>query len=562
MMLWTLFALMTAAAIFAVLWPLARRRGAAPSGSDVVVYRDQLDEIERDRAAGTIGAAEAEAARVEVSRRLIAAVDATPGGAREEQNDKPLWRRRLAAAAVLVAMPVGALGLYLALGSPNIPGQPLAERIAQAHGSDPSIAALLDRVEVHLAQNPNDGRGWEVIAPVYMRLGRYTDAITAHRNALRLLGPTAARLGDLGEAIVMANDGIVTAEAKGLFDRAAGLDPDDVMAKYYLGLAAKQDGRRDDAEKAWRELLARAPQDAPWIALVQSALARIDEKTSSPAPDNDVAGKAPPDHGSAAIKDMVDRLAARLKKDGSDPDGWVKLVRSYRVLGDNDKAGAALADARRALADDANKLQQFNETLKRFETSGNAEDGPAVAAASQPSDQSGEMIRGMVDRLAARLKKDGSDPDGWARLVRSYRVIGDNDKAGAALADARRALADDANKLQQLNAALTALEAASNANGDPARAPAAPAAPAAAAAAQPSDQNGQMIRGMVDRLAARLKQDGSDLDGWIRLVRSYVVLGEVENARAAVTDGRSALAGDADKLRKFDEAVKELGVKS
>jgi cytochrome c-type biogenesis protein CcmH len=146
--------------------------------------------------------------------------------------------------------------------------------------------------------------------------------------------------------------------------------------------------------------------------------------------------------------------------------------------------------------------------------------------------------------------------------VRSYRVIGDNDKAGAALADARRALADDANKLQQLNAALTALEAASNANGDPARAPAAPAAPAAAAAAQPSDQNGQMIRGMVDRLAARLKQDGSDLDGWIRLVRSYVVLGEVENARAAVTDGRSALAGDADKLRKFDEAVKELGVKS
>src|SRR3954463_703312 len=75
MMLWLVLALMTAAAIFAVLWPLSRR-GALRGGSDVAVYRDQLDEIERDRVAGLIGEREAEAARIEVSRRLIAAADA------------------------------------------------------------------------------------------------------------------------------------------------------------------------------------------------------------------------------------------------------------------------------------------------------------------------------------------------------------------------------------------------------------------------------------------------------------------------------------------------------
>ena len=78
MMLWFVMALMTAAAIFAVLWPLSRS-AATRSGSDVEVYRDQLEEIARDRAGGLIGAAEAEAARIEVSRRLIAAGDAQAG---------------------------------------------------------------------------------------------------------------------------------------------------------------------------------------------------------------------------------------------------------------------------------------------------------------------------------------------------------------------------------------------------------------------------------------------------------------------------------------------------
>jgi cytochrome c-type biogenesis protein CcmH len=123
-MLWFVMALMTVAAIFAVLWPLARRTPLR-TGSDVAVYRDQIDEIERDRAAGLIAEREAEAARVEVSRRLLAAADAV---APELSPDRAGWRRRAAALTALILLPLGAASVYLMLGSPDLTGQPQAAR--------------------------------------------------------------------------------------------------------------------------------------------------------------------------------------------------------------------------------------------------------------------------------------------------------------------------------------------------------------------------------------------------------------------------------------------------
>src|SRR5690349_9880064 len=147
MTLWLVFALMTAAAIFAVLWPLGRARVSQGSGNDVAVYRDQLDEIARDRAAGLIGEQEADAARIEVSRRLIAASDA-PNADGATDPAASLWRRRAAAIVGLLALPAGATALYLALGSPQLPGQPLAARLEDAHPKD-SIAAMISQVEAH-----------------------------------------------------------------------------------------------------------------------------------------------------------------------------------------------------------------------------------------------------------------------------------------------------------------------------------------------------------------------------------------------------------------------------
>ena len=368
MMLWLVFALMTAAAIFAVLWPLSRR---APlrRGSDIAVYRDQLDEVARDRAAGLIGEAEADAARVEVSRRLIAAAGAAE--LKKPASDaSSLRRRRATAVAALVLIPIGALSLYLTLGSPQLPGEPLAARL-RAPNQNRSIENMIAQVEDHIQKNPDDGRGWEVLAPVYMRLGRYDDAVRAWRNTIRLSGSNASREADLGEAQVAAANGVVTADAKAAFDRALKLDGNNVMARFYLGMAADQDGRRADAETIWRALLASAPPGAPWIEVVRRAIERnatpgaaVAAPPGPSAQDMAAAGQMKEEDRNQMIRGMVARLADKLKQDGSDIDGWERLLRAYMVLGERDKAHDAAADARKALSQDPDKLRRLDEVIK------------------------------------------------------------------------------------------------------------------------------------------------------------------------------------------------------
>jgi cytochrome c-type biogenesis protein CcmH len=368
MVLWLVLALMTAAAILAVLWPLSRR-AALRTGSDVAVYRDQLEEIDRDRTTGLIGEREAEAARVEVSRRLIAAADATPPAS----NDAP-WRRRAAALIALIVLPLGVASLYLELGSPDLPGQPQAERSAEPPG-ERSIAELVGRVEAHLEQNPEDGHGWEVIGPVYMRLGRYDDAVRARRNVLRLLGGNAEREADLGEALTGKANGVVTAEAKEAFDRAIALDANDIRSHYFVGLAAEQDGRPKEAAKIWRDLLAQAPADASWAGSVRESLARVDPDAASAQPgpsESDVAAASgmSPEQRDTMIRGMVERLAGRLKQNGSDVEGWLRLIRAYMVLGDREQARAAADNARRALGGEADKLKRVDELVKGLRLEG------------------------------------------------------------------------------------------------------------------------------------------------------------------------------------------------
>src|SRR5205823_14489107 len=125
-------------------------------------------------------------------------------------------------------LPCGAAGLYLALGSPLISDRPLAARLADARAS-PSVEAMVAQIETHLERNPNDSRGWEVIAPVYLRLGRFDDAVKARRNALTLNGETAERQAALGEALVFAANGVVTAAAKAAFEKAIALDAGEVQ---------------------------------------------------------------------------------------------------------------------------------------------------------------------------------------------------------------------------------------------------------------------------------------------------------------------------------------------
>ncbi|MBA7467277.1 hypothetical protein ES707_02491 [subsurface metagenome] len=364
---WFVFALMTVAAVFAVLWPLGRRYQSQTGGTEASVYRDQLAEIDRDLAGGQIGAAEAEAARIEIGRRLLAATDQEAVPAATPNNSL----RRAVAVVALVGLPLATIALYLPLGSPELGDFPLAARSQGAPDGKQPLVNLVAQVEAHLEKNPTDARGWTVLAPVLERLGRYDDAVRAWRNAITYGGDSSERRADLGEALVGAANGVVTGEAKAEFERSVAMNPGEVKASYFLGLAAEQDGRTGDAASIWKAMLAKAPADAPWRPLVQAALTRVGGVAPALSNEAMAASKDMSDTDrNAMVRGMVERLATRLKQNGDDVEGWLRLVRAYLVMGEREKAAVASTDARQAVGSDAERLRQLNEGLKNLGVDG------------------------------------------------------------------------------------------------------------------------------------------------------------------------------------------------
>jgi cytochrome c-type biogenesis protein CcmH len=363
---WILIAALTAAAVLAVLLPLSggRNAGNAVPGvaTDMDVYRQQLDELADDDAQGRLGPAEAKSARAEIARRLISAeksgkvADTVAGGSR--------LRRRVAAIFGLFAVPAFALSLYSVTGAPELPGQPLAARIAAA-SEDRGIDELVGRVESHLARNPEDGPGWEVIAPVYMRIGRPAEAVTAWRNTIRILGSTAARQADLGEALVAMQRGIVTADARKAFQAAIETDPAAAKPRFFLALAKEQDGDAGGAAQDWRALLADTPPDAPYRRSIELALGLEGPQPggpplSQPGPTSEDVANAQslsPGEQQAMIDGMVLRLAERLTSEPDDAEGWLRLVRAYAVLGRQDEARQAATTAMKSVSESADRAR-------------------------------------------------------------------------------------------------------------------------------------------------------------------------------------------------------------
>ena len=239
MTLWFVFALMTVAAIFAVLWPLGRGGRPHSDGSEAAVYKDQLAEIDRDLAAGLIGSSEAEAARVEIGRRLLAAAD--------NQRDPPavssVRLRRAAAVIALVGLPVVAVALYLPLGSPQLGDFPLAERI---RAPDRQPAARKSGGAGRGASGEKSDR-WPRLERAGAGAGEARPLRRCGRRPIAIRSPITATVPNAGpisaKLLAAAAGGVVTSEAKAEFERAVALDADEAKANYFLGLAAEQDGR-------------------------------------------------------------------------------------------------------------------------------------------------------------------------------------------------------------------------------------------------------------------------------------------------------------------------------
>jgi cytochrome c-type biogenesis protein CcmH len=375
MWFWVVAALLTLGSCLAILWPLMRplKDAAAGGAHDIEVYRDQLSELERDSARGLISPAEADEARAEIARRILRADQRRAAGAPAVNGRTGKW---VVTAAVL-AVPLISWGLYSLIGSPGLPGEPLAERLAK-NPADSSVGELVARAEAYLAKNPSDARGWEVLAPIYVRMNRFSDAVSAYRNAIRLAGDSAMLEAGLGEAMAGADGGVISAEAGAAFHKALQLEPSNEKARFFLATAAAQDGRTQEAATALHAMLAGLPLDSPWHGVVNEALAGLSANSAVASGNAGRAATGPTaaDVKAAAgmsgtdrlkmIEGMVAGLDRKLRENPADPEGWRRLVRSYKVLGKDKEAEDAVRRGVAALGagtSQAKDLQTFAASL-------------------------------------------------------------------------------------------------------------------------------------------------------------------------------------------------------
>jgi cytochrome c-type biogenesis protein CcmH len=373
-MIYALLGLLTAATVAALIWPMLRRPAAMPARAayDMEVHKDQLAEVERDLARGTITADEARAARAEIGRRILALSDERSAAPAPEQSGF-----RVLAIALTVALPAAAIAIYADHGVPAAPGQPFAERRAaepKDANEDAQLVEFTRAMRARVERNPGDLEAWIRLAQASSAFNMADQALDAWRKADALAGEPPEIAGALGEAAVMAANGQVTPEAERAFARVLAADPGDPRARYYSGLARAQAGERDKAVRIWFDLAAASPPDAPWLATVKDAMertareARIDlaklsaTQGNPPAivkigpPQIPTAAAGAPPGGEAllalpeaerqqAIRTMVEGLAAKLEAQPDDLDGWLRLARAWGVLDEPEKALAAYARA-------------------------------------------------------------------------------------------------------------------------------------------------------------------------------------------------------------------------
>ena len=367
-----------------------RMGGATRARYDLAVFRDQLKEVERDQETGLLSPTEAIAARGEIERRMLRAVDGDVDAldAPDEEATPPA-----SAAAFPLALGIVVAGaviaLYLNTGQPGMGDAPLSLRTdlqtasrgpAQAGGGADG-AAMQAQLRQRLADNPNDMAGWVTLARTERVLGNHPEAVRAFERAIELAGrnATADLIADYGEAQVFEAFGTVSPRAIETFENALEKDPGEIKSRFYIAEGRAQSGDYAGAIALWRGLTADAPPDAPWVGEVRARIANAAMKgnimpmqvqperpsgNARPASglSGAIAGEAAPtaddvqavqemapQDQTAFIRSMVQRLADKMEENPDDVDGWLRLGRAYLVLEDQEKSRAAFGQAKRRL---------------------------------------------------------------------------------------------------------------------------------------------------------------------------------------------------------------------
>ena len=337
---------------------------------DKEIYKARLKEIENERALGKISKKEYEYTLAEEGRRFIALANQSQPHSTGSGVFGGSGRKSAIAGAILSSLIISAIAFfgYAEWGSLSTPDQPLVARM-NADPKGQSIQLLLKRAENQLEKDPSDGRGWLVVAPVYMRLNRPKEAVNAFKNAIRILGPTPDLQTQLGEAIAVSASGVVTEDARQLFEKAAIGDPASIKPRFFLAIALNQSGEYDRAASAWDDLIKKSPQGAPWleVATQQLKLARSrlapnlapDAPGNPTAEDIKAAQQLSVSERQEFINSMVDRLAGELEDNPQNKPGWQRIIRSLSVLGRKDEAIEAIDTAMQVFKDDADFLKEL-----------------------------------------------------------------------------------------------------------------------------------------------------------------------------------------------------------
>ncbi|KAA0580240.1 c-type cytochrome biogenesis protein CcmI [Azospirillum sp. B21] len=447
MLFWILAAVLTAAVLLLIVPPLLRSGAAAPDRDafDREVYRDQLDELERDRARGLINDAQAEAAKAEVARRMLATAEKSGSAA------APATPRSARVLAVLLALvvPLGALSVYGLYGRPDLPAQPLASRnLEQERGGPPkTVLAAMDKLKAQLAENPGDLQGWLILGQAYAKMGRNADAADALRHAVALNKDDVELQGLFGETLVSANDGMVPEEAVKAFDAVLAKEPKDPRARFFAALARYQAGDRQDALNRWASLMAESPADAPWVPVLRDQIreaaialdldpAKVtpqplpaEQKPAGPVAQGQSGQNSQAAEGQSQdemIRGMVAGLAAKLDADPSDVEGWLKLARSYGVLGEPEKALEAARKARERAPDRADvqvvyanavlQTQPRNEKPKPLPEE--ATSALRLALKTEPENKDALWLLGLDAMMSGRKDEAAAH---WGKLIAQFK---------------------------------------------------------------------------------------------------------------------------------------------
>jgi len=379
-MIWFIFAILSIIAMASVGFSMRAKTGVGGKESSLAIYEDQLEEVDADEARGLIDPADAHGARAEIKRRLLAKLRSP-----DQETAAGRGQGNALLVVMMIAVPIFAVGLYSVLGNPGVPSVS-NDVMAEQRERQQEVTGLAAQLHERLEAEPDGGRsdGWMLLGQTYLRLERYSDAADAFKVVTERPEANSATWSLYAEALVLAEQGIVTPPAAEAADKAFELDPQNPAASYYKALGLEQAGQQGaahdiltaqiegvDGTEAWMQVFAeQANRIGVTLGRPPVVFASEQQPASGPtAAQVEAASDMSEEDRQAFIRSMVDRLADRLEGSPEDIDGWMRLGNAYRVLGQQQDAKEAFVSAQALLASspDDPRLAQVNAILSELQ---------------------------------------------------------------------------------------------------------------------------------------------------------------------------------------------------